>query len=94
MIRRAATVVGGFGLLLVGAVLLVLPGPGIPLLAAGLALLSLEYHWARRLREWLLRRAQRVAPASRSRRIALGVAATAGAAGTSVAAAVYGIPGV
>jgi len=94
VIRRAAIVAGGFALLLVGAALLVLPGPGIPLLAAGLALLSLEYHWARRLRIWLLRRAERVAPASRGRRIAVGVAATAGAAGTSVAAAVYGVPGL
>lgn len=94
MIRRVAVVAGGFGLLLVGLALLVLPGPGIPLLLAGLGLLSLEYHWARRVREWLLRRAARVTPASRTRRIALGAAATAGAAGTSVAAAVYGIPGL
>jgi uncharacterized protein (TIGR02611 family) len=94
VIRRAAIVVGGFALLLAGAALLVLPGPGLPLVAAGLALLSLEYRWARRLREWVLRRAERVAPASRGRRIALGAAATAGAAGTSAAAAVYGIPGL
>jgi hypothetical protein len=95
MIRRAAIVAGGFGLLLVGAALLVLPGPGIPLLVAGLGLLSLEYHWARRLRDRLLRRAARVTPASRSRRIALGAAAAAGATGVSVATAVYyGIPGL
>jgi putative transmembrane protein PGPGW len=94
VIRRVAIVAGGFGLLAVGAALLVLPGPGIPLVAAGLGLLSLEYHWARRLREWLLSRAARVAPASRGRRIALGTGAAAGAAGTSIVAAVYGIPGL
>ena len=94
MIRRAAIVLGGFGLLLVGAVLLVLPGPGIPLVVAGLALLSLEFDWARRLRAWVLKRAERVTPASRGRRIAVGCAAGVGAVGTSVAAAVYGFPGL
>ena len=94
MIRRAGIVVAGFALLLAGAALLVLPGPGIPLVVAGLALLSLEFHWARRLRDWVLRRAERVAPASRGHRIAVGCAAGAGAVGTSVAAALYGIPGL
>ena len=94
MIRRVVAVVAGFGLFAVGLALLVLPGPGIPLLVAGLGLLSLEYHWARRLRTWLLRRTARVTPASRNHRIVLGTAATVGAAGTSIAAAVYGIPGL
>jgi len=94
VIRRAAIVAGGFGLLLVGAALLVLPGPGIPLVAAGLALLSLEFHWARRLRDWVLQRAERVTPASRGRRIAVGCAAVAGTAGSSVAVGVWGIPGL
>jgi hypothetical protein len=94
VIRRVGVVVGGFGLFLVGAALLVLPGPGIPLVAAGLALLSLEFHWARRLRDWVLRRAERIAPASRGRRIAVGCAAVAGTAGTSVAVGVWGVPGL
>jgi hypothetical protein len=94
VIRRVAVVVGGFGLLLVGAALLILPGPGIPVLAAGLALLSLEFRWARRLRDWVLRRAERVAPASRGRRIAVGCAALAGTAGTSVAVGLWGVPGL
>jgi len=94
VIRRAAIVVGGFALLLVGAPLLVLPGPGIPVLVAGLALLSLEFHWARRLRDWVLRRAERVTPASRGRRIAVGSTALAAAAGTSVAVGVWGVPGL
>jgi hypothetical protein len=94
MIRRIAIVAGGFGLLLLGAALLVLPGPGIPLVAGGLALLSLEFRWARRLRDWVLRRAERITPASRGRRIAVGCAALAGAAGTSVAVGVWGVPGL
>jgi hypothetical protein len=93
MIRRVAIVVGGFGLLLVGAALLVLPGPGIPLIVAGLGLLSLEFRWARRLRDRVLRHAARVAPASRGRRIALGVAAGVAAVGATVGVAVFGIPG-
>jgi hypothetical protein len=94
VIRRVAIVLGGFGLLLVGAALLILPGPGIPVLVAGLALLSLEFAWARRLRDWVLQRAGRVAPASRGRRIAVGCAALAGAAGTSAAVGVWGVPGI
>jgi len=74
---RALIVAGGFALLLVGAALMVLPGPGIPVAAAGLGLLSLEFVWARRLRIWLLARAARVTPAKRHHRIALGVLACA-----------------
>jgi len=92
VIRRAAIVTSGFALLLAGAALLVLPGPGIPLVAAGLALLSLEFAWARRLRAWVVRRTERITPASRGRRIVAGCAAVAGAAGTSVAVGLWGIP--
>jgi hypothetical protein len=87
VIRRAATVVGGFGLLAVGLALLVLPGPGIPVLVAGLGLLSLEFEWARRLRVYVLARAARVAPERRSHRIAVG----AGAAATSAAGLVVSV---
>ena len=45
---RIVKLVGGFGLLLAGAVMLVLPGPGWLTIAAGLALLANEFHWARR----------------------------------------------
>ena len=40
----AATV--GFTLVGVGIVLLVLPGPGVPLIIAGLAILATEFTWA------------------------------------------------
>jgi uncharacterized protein (TIGR02611 family) len=46
--RIAVTVAGGF-VVLVGIVLLVLPGPGILVIIAGLAILATEYVWAERL---------------------------------------------
>jgi uncharacterized protein (TIGR02611 family) len=40
----AATI--GFSLVFTGAVFLVLPGPGIPIIIAGLAVLATEFTWA------------------------------------------------
>jgi uncharacterized protein (TIGR02611 family) len=54
--RRVAVLVGGSLLLLAGIVLLVLPGPGIPLIFAGLAVLGTQLPWARRIHEWLYAR--------------------------------------
>ncbi len=45
---RVARQAAGWTLLLVGGGLLVLPGPGIPLVLGGLALLSRDHRWARR----------------------------------------------
>ena len=47
-IRRVARLAAGWSLLGAGAALLVLPGPGIPLILGGLALLAREHRWARR----------------------------------------------
>ena len=93
MIRRAAVVVGGFVLLAAGGLLMVLPGPGIPLVVAGLGLLSLEFEWARRLRRYVMRHVQRVAPESRNRQIALGILSLAAMAGATVFLALRGVPG-
>jgi hypothetical protein len=38
----------GGTVLLVGIALLVLPGPGLPIVAAGIAILATEFLWARR----------------------------------------------
>ena len=38
----------GGTVLLLGLVMLVLPGPGSPIIAAGLAILATEFLWARR----------------------------------------------
>jgi UPF0716 family protein affecting phage T7 exclusion len=47
--RRLLKIVGGFTLLIVGTLLLVLPGPGLVTMAVGLALLAGEFVWARSL---------------------------------------------
>lgn len=53
---RTFRLAAGWALLVVGGLLLVLPGPGIPLVLVGLALLSRDVPWARRLRERVLHR--------------------------------------
>jgi uncharacterized protein (TIGR02611 family) len=65
--RRAAVLIAGAALLAGGAILLVLPGPGIALLLAGLAVLATEFHWARRLLTWVRERARRAAAQARQR---------------------------
>lgn len=52
--KRFAVTIIGVGLLGVGVALMVLPGPGILLIVAALAVLASEYVWAQRL----LRRAR------------------------------------
>jgi len=49
LVRRPLVAAAGAALLVAGLVLLVLPGPGLLVLAAGLAVLAVEFHWARRL---------------------------------------------
>jgi tellurite resistance protein TerC len=49
--RPIVVLVAGSTLLLVGALLLVLPGPGLLLVALGLAVLGTEFLWARRFLE-------------------------------------------
>ncbi len=50
---RVARIVTGTALVLLGMLLLVLPGPGIVTIAAGLAILATEFTWARTLLDWL-----------------------------------------
>lgn len=57
--RFAVTLLGG-GLLVLGLAMMVLPGPGILVIVAGLAVLATEYVWARRL---LVRAKQQAAKA-------------------------------
>lgn len=47
--KRSAVTILGIALLGVGVALMVLPGPGILLIVAGLAVLATEYVWAQRL---------------------------------------------
>jgi hypothetical protein len=60
MVRKIILGTLGIAAILVGIVLLVLPGPGLLLIGLGLVLLSLEFEWARRIvdsfRNWARRR--------------------------------------
>jgi uncharacterized protein (TIGR02611 family) len=47
--KRVAITIAGFAVILAGAAMLVLPGPGILVIIAGLAILATEYVWAQRL---------------------------------------------
>ena len=49
LLKRFAVTIVGVALLAVGAAMMVLPGPGILGIVAGLAVLATEYVWARRL---------------------------------------------
>ena len=46
---RFARIGAGFGLIIAGIFMLVLPGPGIVTIVGGLALLSRDLPWAQRL---------------------------------------------
>ena len=50
---RIARIGAGIGLILLGLVLLVLPGPGILTIAAGLAVLATEFVWAANILDWM-----------------------------------------
>ena len=56
--RRIAILIGGTLLLLTGVVMLVLPGPGVALIVAGLAVLGTQFEWARRASAWIRDRAR------------------------------------
>ena len=47
--KRIAVTIAGFAVLIVGIVLIPLPGPGWLIVFSGLAILATEYVWARRL---------------------------------------------
>ena len=49
LVKRFAVTIVGVALLALGLAMMVLPGPGILVIVAGLAVLATEYVWARRL---------------------------------------------
>ena len=65
--RRIGVLVVGLALLSVGAVLLVLPGPGLLVIVGGLALLATEFAWARRLLVRVRERAKQLSDQVRRR---------------------------
>lgn len=63
--RRFGITIAGGAVLLVGLVFLVTPGPGIPLVLGGLAILAIEYEWARRALSEAKKRGKAVAARAR-----------------------------
>ena len=55
--KRIAVTVAGFAVLIAGIAMLVLPGPGVVVILAGLAILATEYAWAERMLAEAKRRA-------------------------------------
>ena len=53
---RVTRIAGGFLLIIAGIFMLVLPGPGIVTIVAGLALMSRDVVWAGRLADWARQR--------------------------------------
>ncbi|MGD8976935.1 MAG: PGPGW domain-containing protein [Gammaproteobacteria bacterium] len=54
--RRLVIFITGVALVLVGVAMIFLPGPAIVVIPAGLAVLSLEFAWARRFLDRVRRR--------------------------------------
>jgi Putative transmembrane protein (PGPGW) len=56
-VARLSRIAGGFGLIILGIFLLVLPGPGILTILGGIALLSNEFAWAKGIADWAKKKA-------------------------------------
>jgi hypothetical protein len=89
---RVAVALAGFAALVGGLALLVLPGPGIPLLVVGLGLLALEFRWAEAALERALRHGSRVTPKKRSHRLVVGAAALLSAVAATTLVLLFGLP--
>jgi uncharacterized protein (TIGR02611 family) len=51
-VKRGGVFLVGSALLVAGAAMLVLPGPGIAVMLLGLVVLSAEFQWAKRILAW------------------------------------------
>jgi uncharacterized protein (TIGR02611 family) len=93
---RIVFAVAGFTVLLAGLALLVLPGPGLLVIAVGLTILALEFAWAERMLERAIDRMERArqvtTEASRWQKIFGGLAIAAGLGAVIVAAAYRDVP--
>jgi len=56
LVRRIAISIVGFTILLLGLVMIVLPGPALLFIPIGLAILATEFLWARRILDELKKR--------------------------------------
>lgn len=93
---RVLVALGGFATVAGGIALLVLPGPGIPLLVVGLGLLALEFDWAEAAFVRTLEKAEQAAHAARGRsrteKLAVLGAALTLAAAVTAGLAIWGVP--
>jgi uncharacterized protein (TIGR02611 family) len=69
-IRKGLRIVCGFFLLVAGLIMAIpgVPGPGIAVMILGLVILSDHFEWARRLLDWVKRKAASVMKRAKSRR--------------------------
>jgi uncharacterized protein (TIGR02611 family) len=67
LFKKAAVAIIGLTVLVVGLILLVLPGPGILVIIAGLFILSLEFEKAKRLNRQLKQKFDAAIKKTRSR---------------------------
>jgi len=65
--KRVGVTIAGLVLVVGGAVLLFIPGPGILVIVAGLAVLATEYAWAERMLDRVKKRTRQAADAIRRR---------------------------
>lgn len=93
---RAAVVLVGFVVVLAGLAMIPLPGPGLLVTAAGLAVLALEFVWAERLLERAIDQmgeaTDKVKRAGRAQQLILGLLGVLVAAATVTAAYAWDVP--
>lgn len=65
--KRAGIFVVGWVILLAGIAMLVLPGPGLLVIIAGLSVLAIEFAWAEKLRDQAKDKAIAAAEKAKSR---------------------------
>ena len=93
---RVAAAIGGFLVVLLGIVLIPLPGPGLLVVAVGLAVLALEFAWAEQLLEKTVDRlgeaGERVKHASPVGQVAVALLGVLAAAASLIVAYTRDIP--
>jgi uncharacterized protein (TIGR02611 family) len=93
---RVAAAIGGFLVMLLGIVLIPLPGPGLLVVAVGLAVLALEFAWAEQLLEKTVDRlgeaGERVKHASPVGQVAVALLGVLAAAASLIVAYTRDIP--
>lgn len=93
---RAGVVLAGFLIVLAGLAMIPLPGPGLLVVAAGLAVLALEFVWAERLLEQTIdqmsKATDQVKRASRAQQILLVVLGALVAVAAVTAAYIWDVP--